>query len=89
MATRFQHAHPSEPFRWKLFVLILIIMGSITTAAIVLTLLANPPRGSLHLPTVQPITRLDHAASNVEAASLSPADRHASRGVEFRSARRG
>jgi hypothetical protein len=49
------HHHASEPFRWKLFLLVVLVMGSIATAAITLTLRANPPHGSLHIPTLRPI----------------------------------
>jgi hypothetical protein len=55
MATELQHAHPGAPFRWKLFLLILLIMGAVTTTAITLTLKANPPRGDMHVPTVKPL----------------------------------
>ena len=57
MAAPTRYTPPSEPFRWKLFLLVMLIMGSITTAAIILTLMANPPRGSVLAPTTQPISR--------------------------------
>ena len=59
MAVELQYAHPSEPFRWKLFLLVVLIMGAITTAAIILTLMANPPRGTVRAPTTQPIAQID------------------------------
>ena len=58
MATVFQRAYPTGPFRWKLFLLVLAIMGSITAAAIMLTLKANPRRGTVHVPPPQPVSRL-------------------------------
>ena len=59
MPLQIANTHPSEPFRWKLFLLVMFIMGTITTVAIVLTLLANPAKDSVHAPTVQPISQIN------------------------------
>ncbi|NYF79449.1 hypothetical protein [Granulicella arctica] len=58
MVTELQHAHSSEPFRWKLFLFVMTIMGAITAAAIVLTLWAHPAAGSPHEPPTQPISQV-------------------------------
>ncbi len=56
-------APAGQPFPWKLFLLVVFVVGSLATAAIVLTLIANPPHGSLHIPTLQPMTRLSGPSS--------------------------
>ena len=56
MAIELQHAPSAEPFRWKLFLFVILIMGSITAGAIILTLMAHPSPGGVHAPTVQPIS---------------------------------
>jgi hypothetical protein len=62
MVTELQHAPTSEPFRWKLFLLVVLIMGTITAAAITLSLMARPSGGSLHVPTTQPIVQVTSPA---------------------------
>ncbi|HEY0262944.1 MAG TPA: hypothetical protein VGC07_00340 [Granulicella sp.] len=55
----YAHRNPSEPFRWKLFLVILAVMGSLTIGAIVLTRLANPSRNTLTSPSsFDPTARL-------------------------------
>ena len=49
--------HSPEPFRWKLFVFVMVVMGAITTAAILLTLRAHPRRGTVRVPPPQPVSR--------------------------------
>jgi hypothetical protein len=61
MATYIQHAHHSEPFRWKLFLFVILIMGSITTGAIILTLKANPTKGGVHVPSPEPVSQVYQA----------------------------
>jgi hypothetical protein len=58
MVTRITHAYQTEPFRWKLFLLVMVIMASITAAAIILTLWAHPTVGSPHEPPIQPISQV-------------------------------
>jgi hypothetical protein len=67
MAIEFKHAHSSEPFRWKLFLVVLLIMGSITAGAIVLTLMAIPSKGGVHAPPPEPVSRI----SLVQADGIS------------------
>ncbi|WP_263383385.1 hypothetical protein [Granulicella arctica] len=57
MALELQHAHSTGPFRWKLFLLIITIMGSITAGAIILTLMAHPSKGGVHAPAPEPVSR--------------------------------
>jgi hypothetical protein len=59
MATTPRSSIPPEPFRWKLFTMIMLIMASITAAAIILTLMATPSKGGIHAPGPQPISRLN------------------------------
>jgi len=61
MAIELQHAHSSEPFRWKLFVFVMLTMGAITAVAIILTLMANPSRGGVHVPAPQPVSQVEHS----------------------------
>jgi hypothetical protein len=58
LVTQLQRVPQSEPFRWKLFLMVVLIMGAITTAAIVLTLISHPSGGGLHIPTLQPIVTI-------------------------------
>ena len=58
MATTLKPAHTSEPFRWKLFLFIVLVMGSITAGAIILTLMAIPSKGGVHAPAPEPVSRL-------------------------------
>ena len=58
MATQIQHVHSSEPFRWRVFLMVMLIMAAIAAAAIVLTLMANPTRTGVHEPAPQPISQI-------------------------------
>ncbi|MEO6801662.1 MAG: hypothetical protein ABI197_00300 [Granulicella sp.] len=51
-----RQAQPSAPFRWKLFLMILCIMGALTAAAIILTVKAHPAGESISAPTTQPLS---------------------------------
>jgi hypothetical protein len=67
MVTVVQHAQGAEPFRWKLFLFVMVVMASITAAAIILTLMANPRRGSLHAPPPQPSTQVELHQADLNA----------------------
>ena len=57
MAAELKHVH-AEPFRWKLFLLVVLVMGSITAGAIILTLMAIPSKGGVHAPPPEPVSQL-------------------------------
>jgi hypothetical protein len=67
MAAELQNAYSPVAFRWKLFLMVVLVMGLITAGAIILTLRAHPPAGDLHIPTLKPMATLASQSSRFEA----------------------
>jgi hypothetical protein len=59
MATEIQYAKSPEPFHWKLFIFVVLLMGSLTTAAIILTMMARPAPDTMHSPQLQSVAQPD------------------------------
>ncbi len=72
MPIELHQLRPTGPFRWKLFLMIMLIMGTITAGAIILTLKAHPSRGNVHAPSPEPVSHLTTPQTGPLLSNVAP-----------------